>query len=379
MSKITDLTLLGQSGIAEGDLMLMRDVSANTDKKVAVESVIGRFIDHNTPRITPKDITAYFTDGSFYNRIKGTSGYAEQEDIYVGDYFSPTTLSGKKLFCTVDGSNGTEWFTVAGINSLAGNGDSGWLTTLTNKHAVIIPGKGDQAVWNTLGRAVMNTSNTTEGGYYGSYMNKTILGNDNDNFTGGSTVSPIDQGTSLTASQAYAVGDFFLYTSSSKTILYKVTVAVASGETLTIGTNCKIATVNEQIRYVFGSYLRTTREWLSDTVDTNASNNRLGGIEDGCSSAGAYYNCLTVLMSEVEVYGSVCFASSGYDIMHGNKQLPVFAGNNKLFLNNRKDNWWLKCVASSSRFCNVNYSGVASSSGAYSAGIGVRPRFVIGA
>ena len=41
---------------------------------------------HNIPRLVPKDITAYVTDGSLWDRIAGTNGYTLHEDIFVGDY-----------------------------------------------------------------------------------------------------------------------------------------------------------------------------------------------------------------------------------------------------------------------------------------------------
>lgn len=92
-----------------------------------------------------KNITAYYTDGSLYTRIQdGTF-----EDIYLGDYF-------------VDSKNVT-WI-VAGFDLFLNNGDTG----LTSHHIVIIPK-------TILGTSYMNPSNTTAGGYKGSYMYTTKL------------------------------------------------------------------------------------------------------------------------------------------------------------------------------------------------------------
>lgn len=52
--------------------------------------------------------------------------------------------------------------------------------------------------------------------------------------------------TTSTASRAYAVGEYLVYTG----VLYKVTVAIASGGTITPGTNCTAATVGDQLNTI---------------------------------------------------------------------------------------------------------------------------------
>ena len=59
-------------------------------------------------------------------------------------------------------------------------------------------------------------------------------------------VAPVE--TSTTASQAYSSGDQFIYNGK----LYEATASIASGGTITIGTNCKLAsTLVEQMKHGF--------------------------------------------------------------------------------------------------------------------------------
>ncbi len=103
-----------------------------------------------------KDITSYYSDGSLWKRINGTDGYSLFEDLYVGDYIR------------VDGVhtnvNGKTW-RIAGFDVYY---MSGYPTAMTNHHVVIVPDE-------ILGTSYMNSSNTTSGGYMGSYMYTTTL------------------------------------------------------------------------------------------------------------------------------------------------------------------------------------------------------------
>ena len=65
--------------------------------------------------------------------------------------------------------------------------------------------------------------------------------------TAGRSLIGTEQST-LTAVKAYSVGDLFWYNDS----LYKVTAAIASGGTITIGTNCSQTTVSDEIQNTSG-------------------------------------------------------------------------------------------------------------------------------
>lgn len=146
------------------------------------------------------------------------------------------------------------------------------------------------------------------------------------------------------------------------------------GAVVTAGSTETTATINQQLYAEFGSHLKTTRESLSKIIDSTGYN-RLGN-NTGCSQALTWTNCQAVLMSEIEVYGSIVFSSSGYDTGNANKQLPLFV-NSKQAINNRSAWYWLKDIASNSTFCycsNYGSAGIRIASGANDY---VRPRFVI--
>lgn len=283
---------------------------------------------HNIVRLVPKDITAYYTDGSLWDRIAGTNGFDLMEDIYAGDYFqmakraitANNPAGGTYAPGGADWIQGTQWVTVGGIDTLWGNGDTG----VEYHHLVMVPGKGDSTSEpQHFGRSRMNSSNTTTGGYAGSEMHTTVLG------------------------------------------------AVVSTDPSSAGNTDSI---NKQLRYEFGSHLKTTRELLSNAI-TASLYNRFGSA-GGASSNWAWYDCQAVLMSEIECYGSIVWSSSGYDTGTANHWLPAFMHNNKI-RNNRTAYYWLKDVASSSSFCRSNFAGDSNFTGASTANFFVRPRFVI--
>lgn len=111
------------------------------------------------------DICAMIADGSF-------------SDIYIGDYF---TLSGsiENVPCFVEqtGDDGAKSlvestqtvtyntkFRIAGLDTYLNTGD----TAFTAHHAVIVPD-------NAIGSNRMNSTNTTTGGYTGSFMFASVL------------------------------------------------------------------------------------------------------------------------------------------------------------------------------------------------------------
>lgn len=114
---------------------------------------------------TIDDICAMIADGSF-------------SDIYIGDYF---TLSGDiaNVPCFVEqtGDDGAKSlvestqtvtyntkFRIAGLDTYLNTGD----TAFTQHHAVIVPDK-------TIGTNRMNGTNTTAGGYVGSFMYSSVI------------------------------------------------------------------------------------------------------------------------------------------------------------------------------------------------------------
>ena len=287
------------------------------EKVDRVEIKLNGNINHNIPRLIPKDITSYYTDGTLWDRLEGTNGFSLFEDIFVGDYIKMSRAISAYNQDQNYQLTGSQYVTIAGIDTLWGNGDN---ILINYHHLIMIPGQGFGGTQH-FGRSRMNTTHTTEGGYVVSEMHTTTLG-------------------SVTTS--------------------------ASTETT--------ATINQQLYAEFGSHLKTTRELLSNAINSTGYNRF--GSNTGCSNGWSWTDCQAILMSEIEVYGSIVWSSSGYDTGNANKQLPLFV-NSKQAINNRGTWYWLKDVASASDFCGCNDYGDASCYGAGHANGCVRPRFVI--
>ena len=282
-------------------------------------NALNKTIHHNIPRLIPKDITSYYQDGSLWYRLNGTNGYSLFEDIFVGDYIKMSRPISAYNQDQSFQSTGSQYVTIAGIDTLWGNGDN---ISMAYHHLVMVPGMGFDGLQH-FGRSRMNPTNTTVGGYAGSEMHTITIG---DIATSGSTETT--------------------------------------------------ATINQQLYAEFGSHLKTTRELLSNSINSTGYNRF--GSNTGCSNGWNWVSCQAVLMSEIEVYGSIAWSSSGHDTGNANKQLPLFA-NSKQSINNRSAWYWLKDVASASFVCDCDNRGHASYDGAGYAGCYVRPRFVIAA
>ena len=271
---------------------------------------------HNILRIEPKDLTDYYNDGTLWKRLNGTDGFKLFEDIYAGDYFQMS----RAITCmdSYDSTQGTSWVTIAEINGLMYQGYPQYMTA---HHLVMVPGKGiDVSEPNHFGRHAMNDSHTTAGAYAGSKMYTDVIG------------------------------------------------AVVSA-----GSTASGATINQQLYAEFGSHLQTTGELLSTVMDSGAIN-RFGNA-GGASSSWDWRLCQAVLLSEIEVYGSVVWSSSGYDTGTAKKQFAAFR--HPLIQNNRHSYYWLKDVASAAYFCGVSDGGHADYHNAVDAHFYVRPRFVL--
>lgn len=274
---------------------------------------------HNIPRLVPKDITSYYKDGSLWKRLNGTDGYSLYQDIYAGDYFQMSRVISARNPDSTQQSNGTDWVTIASIGGLAHNGDN---MDLTPNHLVMVPGKGFGGIQH-FGRSRMNRTNTTEGGYKASEMNTTVLG------------------------------------------------AVA-----TSGSTAADATINQQLYAEFGAHLKKTRELVTNKINATGVNRY--GTANGCTNGWEWIDAQAILMSEVELYGSIVWSSSGWDTGNANHQFELFA-NSKSAINDRSAWYWLKDVASASGFCGCTGNGHSDYNGASNASSYVRPRFVIAA
>ena len=304
--------------LAEGAAPTARNAGTKANAQLVFGIPVATALSHNIPRLAPKDITAYITDGSFWERLAGTNGYALFEDIYVGDYFKMSRAISAYERTGQHQTTGSQYVTIAGLDTMMNNGDQG--SGVNYHHAVMVAGQGFGGTQH-FGRSRMNATNTTEGGYKASEMNTLVL-----------------------------------------------------GEVTSTGSTAADATINQQLYAEFGSHLKTTRELVTNSI--NATGYNRFGSATGCASNWEWISAQAVLMSEVEVYGATVWSSSGYDTGNANRQLPLFAFS-KQAQNNRTAWYWLKDIASASYFCSAYYHGYSDNDSPSKADFYVRPRFII--
>ena len=303
--------------LAEGAAPTARNAGTKANAQLVFGIPVATALSHNIPRLVPKDITAYITDGTFSKRLAGTNGYALFEDIYVGDYFKMSRAISAYERTGQYQTTGSQYVTIAGLDMMMNNGDQG--NGVNYHHAVMVAGQGFGGTQH-FGRSRMNATNTTEGGYKASEMNTLVL-----------------------------------------------------GEVTSTGSTAADATINQQLYAEFGSHLKTTRELVSNAVNVTGYN-RFGSAT-GCASGWAWISAQAILMSEIECYGSIAWSSSGYNTGNANRQLPLFIFS-KQAQNSHSAYYWLKDIASAADFCTAddNGSGVNRAS---LADLYVRPRFII--
>lgn len=306
--------------LAEGAAPTARNAGTKANAQLIFGIPVATALSHNIPRLVPKDITAYITDGTFWKRLAGTNGFALFEDIYVGDYFRMSRAISAYERTGQYQITGSQYVTIAGLDTMMNNGDQG--SGVNYHHAVMVAGQGFGGTQH-FGRSRMNATNTTEGGYKASEMNTLVL-----------------------------------------------------GDVVSAGSTAADATINQQLYAEFGAHLKTTRELVSNAI--NATGYNRFGSATGCASNWEWISAQAILMSEVEAYGSITWSSSGYDTGNANRQLPLFAFS-KQAQNNRTAYWWLKDIASAAHFCYANNIGSSYCLHASRADIYVRPRFILGA
>ena len=306
--------------LAEGAAPTVRNAGTKANAQLVFGIPVATALSHNIPRLVPKDITAYITDGTFWKRLAGTNGYALFEDIYVGDYFKMSRAISAYERTGQYQTTGSQYVTIAGLDTMMNNGDQG--NGVDYHHAVMVAGQGFGGMQH-FGRSRMNATNTTEGGYKASEMNTLVF-----------------------------------------------------GEVTSTGSTAADATINQQLYAEFGSHLKTTRELVSNAINATGYN-RLGSAT-GCASNSEWISAQAILMSEIECYGSIAWSSSGYDTGNAIQQLPLFAFS-KQAQNNRSAYYWLKDIASAANFCFAHDYGYSSYYGASGAERCVRPRFILGA
>ena len=258
------------------------------------------------------------SDGHFANMAALLTAIRNQDwsDIYIGDYV--------ELTFTYEGASRTVKFYVGEIDKFYKVGN----TSLETHHLVMVT--GDLGI-----NQVMNDSNTTAGGYVGSKAHTVTLP------ALYAILNPLFNNAILTHKEHL-----------SNTVLSAQSVSLSLDD----GNGAVTYSCNNFPVYSSG--------------DPNTP---------GCVTAGNWYDCNLVLMSEIEMFGSNRFASSGIDdIMCPEGQIAAFKYNRNLQTLNRTINTWLRNVNSASRFCICHYIGASNRYDASNAYIRLRPRFLIG-
>ena len=258
------------------------------------------------------------SDGHFADMAALLTAIRAQDwsDIYIGDYV--------ELTFTYEGASRTVKFYVGEIDKFYKVGN----TSLETHHLVMVT--GDLGI-----NQVMNDSNTTAGGYVGSKAH------------------------TVTLPALYAILNP-LFNNAILTHREHLSNTVLSAQTVSLS----LDDGNGAVTYSCNNFP------VYSSGDPNTP---------GCVTAGNWYDCNLVLMSEIEMFGSNRFASSGIDdIMCPEGQIAAFKYNRNLQTLNRTINTWLRNVNSASRFCDCISFGVSNRSGATNTFLRLRPRFLIG-
>lgn len=134
-----------------------------------------------------------------------------------------------------------------------------------------------------------------------------------------------------------------------------------------------------KLNTAFGSKLLSHREVVTNAI--NASAPVPGGYlenETGCSSNWEWVDSTVELLNEVEVYGSRIWGGA-FDIGIGHSQFPLFALAPDYIHGDISNTWWLRSIASSTRFADVYHNGIADYGAFYANAVNsIRPKWLIG-
>lgn len=120
----------------------------------------------------------------------------------------------------------------------------------------------------------------------------------------------------------------------------------------------RVLTALAGIGITISDHLVKHTKLLTNSIADNGIN-RFGN-STGCSNNVEWIEEYISLMSEIQLYGSIVWSSSGYDIGEANEKLAIFnfIRPNKLF---GSINIWLRAVASADEFTDFSVTGRADS------------------
>lgn len=136
-----------------------------------------------------------------------------------------------------------------------------------------------------------------------------------------------------------------------------------------------LPTIATNLQKALGSHLLKRRVLLSNSISATAASGA-GASWTGSSNSWKWTDAYATLLSEVQVYGTTVFSSSGYDIGEASQQLPIFKFVN--YINSAQVRFWLRAVVSTMAFARADDYGYAYYGSAAYLDNGVRPLIIIG-
>ena len=141
----------------------------------------------------------------------------------------------------------------------------------------------------------------------------------------------------------------------------------------------------DAIKAAFGTgHVLDHRELLTKAISADTPSGAGAGWT-GSATDSDWQTVSANLFNEVMVYGTRVFSSSAFDVGNGKKQVALFALNHESTIAGYRGDhsdrkwYWLRAVASASRFCDATHYGNASSANASGCdGLsGLRPYFLL--
>ena len=139
------------------------------------------------------------------------------------------------------------------------------------------------------------------------------------------------------------------------------------------------------IQNAFGTdHVLAHNELLTTAISADAPS-AAGAGWTGSASGWDWKTVTANLFNEVMVYGTTAFSSSGFDVGNSKTQVALFHLNQTATIAGYRGNYndkkwyWLRSIASSSKFCGVHNTGYALSANAafQSDWVGIRPYFLL--
>ncbi|MBQ6518301.1 MAG: hypothetical protein IJI14_06250 [Anaerolineaceae bacterium] len=295
----------------------------------ADEALNNNIADFHNANPREKDITAYLTDGSLWDRIKGANGKSLFEDLFIGDYLTV----GGRTYIIVD----FDYYIRCGS------------VDITDHHLVMMPiGNMDIPAGTVL---------------YGSSETLTLINTANAGVTVTSQETATNKkwNATMEAPNTNSTAGGYKYSRMRQIIMRAADTIIVNA---------------------FGSsHIKPITVWYPNPAsasDSGLASNATWFANDDWEEPDRKSIC--DLPNETQIYGQQVwgrgsvYTNVGYEIGTDKWQFSLFRYNRDRA--NIRAGWWLRSVSSASGAAFVYYSGLAYYVGT-SYAYGVRPRFLL--